>query len=111
MLHILFVLSLAFSVLQLRSCFPALTHGAFHVLSEVAMRVWEKIEQFNQERGSWKTWLTAITRNAALNYTRDTHRHNSVEEIPDDIPSPEPSPEELIIQKERQSALYHQADP
>lgn len=53
-------------------------------LSEVAMRVWEKIEQFNQERGSWKTWLTAITRNAALNYTRDTHRHNSVEEIPDD---------------------------
>lgn len=39
-------------------------------LSEVAMRVWEKIEQFNQERGSWKTWLTAITRNAALNYTR-----------------------------------------
>lgn len=76
-------------------------------LSEVAMRVWEKIEQFNQERGSWKTWLTAITRNAALNYTRDTHRHNSVEEIPDDIPSSEPSPEELIIQKERQSAVNY----
>ena len=74
-------------------------------LSEVATRVWEKIEQFNQERGSWKTWLTAITRNAALNYTRDTHRHNSVEEIPDDTPSPEPSHEELIIQKERQSAV------
>ena len=70
-------------------------------------RFWEKIEQFNQERGSWKTWLTAITRNAALNYTRDTHRHNSVEEIPDDIPSSEPSPEELIIQKERQSAVNY----
>ena len=70
-------------------------------LSEVAMRVWKKIEQFNQERGSWKTWLTAITRNAALNYTRDTHRHNSVEEIPDDTPSPEPSPEE------RQSAVNY----
>lgn len=68
-------------------------------LSEVAMRAWEKIEQFNKERGSWKTWLTAITRNAALNYTRDTHRHNSVEEIPDDTPSPEPSPEEMIIKK------------
>ena len=63
-------------------------------LSEVAMRVWGKIEQFNQERGSWNAWLTAITRNAALNYTRDTRRHNSVEEIPDDTPSPEPSPEE-----------------
>ena len=76
-------------------------------LSEVAMRVWEKIEQFNQERGSWKTWLTAITRNAALNYTRNTHRHNSVEEIPDDTPSPKPSPEELIIQKELQSAVNY----
>lgn len=76
-------------------------------LSEVAMRVWEKIEQFNQERGSWNAWLTAITRNAALNYTRDTRRHNRVEEIPDDTPSPEPSPEELIIQKERQAAVNH----
>ena len=76
-------------------------------LSEVAMRVWKKIEQFNQERGSWNAWLTAITRNAALNYTRDIRRHNSVEEIPDDTPSPEPSPEELIIQKERQSAVNH----
>jgi RNA polymerase sigma factor (sigma-70 family) len=38
---------------------------------------------------------------------RDTHRHNSVEEIPDDIPSSEPSPEELIIQKERQSAVNY----
>ena len=62
-------------------------------LSEVAMRVWEKIEQFNQERGSWNAWLTAITRNAALNYKRDTRRHNSVEEIPDDTPSTETSPE------------------
>ena len=25
-------------------------------LSEVTMRVWEKIGQFNRERGSWKAW-------------------------------------------------------
>ena len=76
-------------------------------LFEVAMRVWEKIEQFNRERGSWNAWLTAITRNAALNYTRDTYRHNSIEEIPEDTPSPEPGPEELMIQRERQSAVHH----
>lgn len=76
-------------------------------LSEVAMRVWEKIEQFNQERGSWNAWLTAITRNTALNYKRDTHCHNSVEEIPENTPSSEPTPEEVIIQKERQSAVNH----
>ncbi|MGN0732572.1 MAG: RNA polymerase sigma factor [Emergencia sp.] len=76
-------------------------------LSEVAMRIWERIEQFDRERGSWNAWLTAITRNAALNYTRDAHRHNSVEEIPYGMPSPEPGPEELILQKERQNALNH----
>ena len=40
MLHILFVLSLAFSVRQLRSCFPALVDGAFQVLGQ--------LEYFNQ---------------------------------------------------------------
>ena len=76
-------------------------------LSEVAMRVWEKIEQFNQERGSWNAWLTAITRNAALNYTRNNPCNNSVEEISENISSSEPTPEEVIIQKERQAAVNH----
>lgn len=74
-------------------------------LSEVAMRVWEKIGQFNRERGSWKAWLTAITRNTALNHARNISRRRSVEEISEDIPSSEPTPEEVILQKERQSAV------
>ena len=37
-------------------------------LSEVTLRVWEKVQQYDQKRGSWSAWLTAITRNTALNY-------------------------------------------
>ena len=35
-------------------------------LSEVSMRVWSRIAQFDPARGSWNAWLTAITRNTAL---------------------------------------------
>ena len=77
-------------------------------LSEAAMRVWEKAGQFDRARGSWTAWLTALTRNVALNYTREARRRSSVEELPDDTPSPDPSPEELLLQKERQAAVRHQ---
>lgn len=40
-------------------------------LSEVLMRVWEGIGGFDPARGSWKSWLTALARNAALNRRRD----------------------------------------
>ena len=73
-------------------------------LSEAAMRVWERIGQFDRERGSWSAWLTAVTRNAALNHARDSSRRGG-EEIPEDTPSPEPTPEEAVIRQERRSAV------
>ena len=73
-------------------------------LSEAAMRVWDGIEQFRSERGSWNAWLTAVTRNTALNYARKNSR-NSAEEISENMPSPEPSPEEIVIRRERQTAV------
>lgn len=39
-------------------------------LSEASLRVWNKIAQFDPARGSWNAWLTAITRNTALNFQR-----------------------------------------
>ena len=39
-------------------------------LSEVSMRVWSRIAQFDPARGSWNAWLTAVTRSTALNYQR-----------------------------------------
>ena len=78
-------------------------------LLEVTMRAWEKIEQFNQNRGSWSAWLTAVARNTALNYVRNISRHNNVEEISENTPSPEPTPEEVMIWQERQAAVKNYA--
>ena len=72
-------------------------------LSEAAMKVWERIEQFDGERGSWSAWLTAIAKNAALNCARKISRGG--EEIPEDTPSPEPTPEEAMIRQERRAAV------
>lgn len=73
-------------------------------LSEVSMRVWEKIGQFDGEKGSSHAWLTAITRNTALNHARKASG-SSAEELSESTPSPELSPEETLLKKERQEAL------
>ena len=56
-------------------------------LSDAALRVWEKFGTYDPARGSWTAWLTALTRNTALNR------------------SAEPTPEERLLQQERRQAL------
>lgn len=80
-------------------------HDVEYCLSEAAMRVWDKIEMFNPNRGSWTAWLTAVTRNTALNYAKKSSHHSETEEIPETMPSPDPTPEEVLLRKERQAAL------
>lgn len=74
-------------------------------LSEVTMRVWEKIDTFQEERGSWNGWLTSLTRHAALNHARRISRHGGAEALSEDPPSPELTPEEVLLRQERQTAL------
>lgn len=66
-------------------------------LSEVSMRVWSRIAQFDPARGSWNAWLTAVTRSTALNYQRSAARHGGTQTLPEGAPSPEASPEEALI--------------
>lgn len=77
-------------------------------LSEAALRVWERIGQFDGERGSWAAWLTALTRNTALNRARSNARHGG-EALSEQTPSQEPGPEETVLQRERRGAVYFTA--
>lgn len=74
-------------------------------ISEVSLRVWEKIYLFDSAKGSWNAWLTAITRNTALNRARQMKSHESLDEISTDIPSRELTPEEVVLKKEQQAQL------
>lgn len=76
-------------------------------LSEVSMRVWSRIAQFDPARGSWNAWLMAITRNTALNFQRSAQHHSSVQSIPEGTPAPDASPEEAILQAERSAAVHN----
>ena len=74
-------------------------------LSDTVMRVWEKAEQFDTSKGSWRAWLTAVARNTALDYARKNSRSGNVQELSENTPSPEPNPEEMIMRQERRTAL------
>ena len=79
-------------------------HDREDCLSEVTLRIWEKIDQFDPRRGSWNAWLTAITRNTALNHARKA-LGSSAEELPEDTPAAGHTPEEAVLQRERQEAV------
>ena len=72
-------------------------------LSDAALRVWEKVGTYDPARGSWTAWLTALTRNTALNRARK--KSGGSEELSGDLPSAEPTPEEQLLQQERRQAL------
>lgn len=67
-------------------------------ISEIIIKVWQKIDTFDNERGTFNAWLTAITRNTAINYAKKVKYH--VSDIPESMPSSEPTPEQIVIQKE-----------
>lgn len=74
-------------------------------LSDVIMRVWNNIDQFDPDRGSWNAWLTALTRNAALDRARHNKRAEPADELCPETPSQEPIPEEAVLRQERKEAV------
>jgi len=73
------------------------------VFSDIVLRVWDRIDQFDSEHGTWANWLSVISRNAAIDRLRKTAPTTS--EITDEIPAPDSDPEQQLIRKEQQQAL------
>lgn len=76
-------------------------------ISEILMKVWEYISVFDHKKASFRTWLTAISRNTALNYLRKNAKHDNHDEIQENITSIKDNPEEIILKKEMQKELHH----
>ena len=79
-------------------------------LQEVAHRVWDRIESFDEERGSFKAWLTTITRNLALNMKRSAKPAESYEALDTELPSDSPGPEETAVKNATVTALRAAVD-
>lgn len=77
-------------------------------VSEIALRIWDRIELFREQKGSWTAWLTAISRNTALNRARSLTGQS--EPLSEDMPDQKPSPEEELLRKERQEQLLRALD-
>lgn len=79
-------------------------HDMEDCLSETAMRIWENLDTYDEDKGSFAAWVTAITRNTAINMVRKKNRRQA-EEITEEAESPEPTPEEVVLRAERQREL------
>lgn len=73
-------------------------------MSDVLFRVWNRVDRFDPEQGSWTSWLSAIARNAAI----DRARKNAAvcSELTEDISAPNADPERKLLRKEQQRALH-----
>jgi RNA polymerase sigma-70 factor (ECF subfamily) len=80
-------------------------HEREECLADMSMRVWEKIDLYDTERGNFKSWLSSLARNVALNHARKNRHLKEMHEMPPDLPSPDADPEEQIIRQERIKAL------
>ena len=49
-------------------------------VSDICMRVCDRIEQYDEQKGSFSSWLTAVARNTALNALRKQRRDESLHE-------------------------------
>lgn len=74
-------------------------------LSDVAMRVWDRVDSFDESKGQWTSWLTALVRNMALNQARKRKAAEAVEELSDTLAADTPSPEDEVLRAEKQQAI------
>lgn len=74
-------------------------------LSEAVLRIMNKIHLYDENRGSWIAWITSVTRSVALNKRRSVKTSYEEAEVTDQTPSPDPTPEDLILQQEQRKEL------
>lgn len=67
-------------------------------LADMAMKIWDNIEKFAPGKGSFTTWLTVLTRNAALNRARQAPP--PAQELTETIPAPGADPAEKLLARE-----------
>lgn len=74
-------------------------------VNDVFWAVWNNVESFDEEKGSFKYWVTAVAKYKAIDYKRKLFRQSTDECIDDCIVIDEVSTEKIIISKENKEEL------
>ena len=74
-------------------------------MADLHLHIWDRIHLFDPTKGNFTTWLTVLTRNAALNRAKTLQRQPESEELSPHLPDGGETPEEALLRKERQQAL------
>ena len=75
-------------------------------LSDVLLRVWDSIGTFDPGRAALTTWLTHITRNAALNRRRGNERRRDGGSLEETMPDTADGPEQTLLKAETAQAIW-----
>ena len=78
-------------------------HDRDECLNDICLRVWDRIDNYDPEKGSWTTWVTVIARNTALNAARK--RTSVSEELTDNVEDISQDSEAALLKAERVKAL------
>lgn len=80
-------------------------HDAEDCYSEVSLALWQKLDGFDAEKGTFSGWLTAVARNTALNHWKARQRRDSHLAEPETEPADAVTPEQQLLRKERAERL------
>lgn len=73
-------------------------------MSDILLRVWDRVGQYDPNQGSWTGWISVIARNAAVDRARSLPPRSK--ELTPDIPAPGSDPERELLRRERRELLY-----
>lgn len=76
-------------------------------VSDVFLHVWERFASFDRAKGTLAAWMTAVARNAAVDRLR---RRRAPDETWDEQTGASPSPEEVVLRRERTQLLQKAVD-
>jgi len=71
-------------------------------MADLLLQISQRIHRYDPDKGELEAWMATIARNTALNRARSIQRErNNLTELSDTIPDPAPTPEDVLLQKER----------
>ena len=72
-------------------------------LADISIKLWQNASFYDEKRGSFRTWLTVLARNSALNRLRAQHPEDVT--LHEGLPHGDGTAEDALLRRERQQQL------